>query len=46
MLEDNFYADGQSSVFGAIISGLDEVKEAVAGLTSGQKLTVTAITKA
>ena len=46
MLEDNFYADGQSSVFGAITSGLDEVKEAVAGLTSGQKLTVTAITKA
>ena len=46
MLEDNFYADGQSSVFGAITSGLDEVKEAVAGLTSGQKLTVTAVTKA
>ena len=46
LLEDNFYADGQSSVFGAITSGLDEVKEAAAGLASGQKLTVTAVTKA
>jgi len=46
MLEDNFYADGQSSVFGAITSGLDGIKEAVAGLASGQKLTVTAVTKA
>jgi hypothetical protein len=45
MLVDNFYADGQSSVFGAITSGLDEVKAAVAGLASGQKLTVTAVTK-
>ena len=45
MLEDNFYADGQSSVFGAITRGLDEVKGAVAGLAGGQTLTITAVAK-
>ena len=46
MLEDNFYADGQSSVFGVVTSGLEEIKEAVAGLDGDQKLTVTAVAKA
>jgi hypothetical protein len=46
MLEDNFYADGQSSVFGAVTSGLEEIKEAISSLGSGQKLTITAINKA
>ena len=45
MLEDNFYADGQSSVFGAITRGLDEVKGAVAELAGGQTLTITAVAK-
>jgi len=46
LLEDNFYADGQSSVFGTITSGLDEIKGAVAGLAEGQALTITAVAKA
>ncbi|MAU93499.1 MAG: hypothetical protein CMJ93_04755 [Planctomycetes bacterium] len=46
LLEDNFYADGQSSVFGAITSGLNEIKVAAAELASGQVLTITAVTKA
>ena len=46
MLKDNFYADGQSSVFGVVTSGLEEIKEAVAGLDGEQKLTVTAVAKA
>lgn len=45
MLEDNFYADGQSSVFGVITRGLDEVKGAVAELAGGQTLTITAVAK-
>ncbi|MBC8369908.1 MAG: hypothetical protein H8E25_07905 [Planctomycetes bacterium] len=45
MLQDNFFADGQSTVFGMITSGLDELKEAVAALPEGQSLTVTAVTK-
>jgi hypothetical protein len=46
MLEDNFYADGRSSVFGVVTSGLAEIKEAIAGLDDEQKLTVTAVIKA
>ncbi|MFT7517553.1 MAG: hypothetical protein ACI84O_001348 [Myxococcota bacterium] len=45
MLRDNFFADGQSTVFGAITSGLDEIKEAAAGLGNDHKLTVVSINK-
>ncbi len=46
MLKDNFFADGQSTVFGVVTSGLDELKEALAGLGNDQTLTVSAVTEA
>ena len=43
LLQDNYFADGQSTVFATITSGLEELVTAVASQEDGQVLTVTAV---